>query len=78
VSMADFLYYSFVTLTTVGYGDVTAATNLGRMLSVIEALVGQLYLVIVVALIVSNIGRERSTEKIIPRERPLEDQSEPA
>lgn len=59
VSGADFMYYSFVTLTTVGYGDVVAATQLGRMLSVVEALLGQLYLVIVVALLVSNIGRER-------------------
>jgi hypothetical protein len=59
VNGADFMYYSFVTLTTVGYGDVTAATQLGRMLSVVEALLGQLYLVIVVALIVSNIGRDR-------------------
>ena len=56
VNASDFLYYSFVTLTTVGYGDVTAASTLGRMLSVIEALIGQLYLVIVIALIVSNVG----------------------
>jgi len=52
---SDFLYFSFVTLTTVGYGDLTAATQFGRMLSVCEALFGQLYLVTVVALLISNL-----------------------
>jgi len=56
---ADYLYFSFVTLTTVGYGDLTPATSLGRALAVVEALVGQLYLVSVVALVVSQIGRGR-------------------
>lgn len=56
---ADFIYFSFSTMTTTGYGDLTAADNLGRALAVTEALVGQIYLVTVVALIVSNIGRER-------------------
>ncbi len=52
------MYFSFVTLTTVGYGDYTAKTNLGHTLSVTEALIGQLYLVTVVALLVSKIGAE--------------------
>jgi hypothetical protein len=51
----EFLYFSYSTLSTVGYGDLTAATNLGRSLAMAEALTGQLYLVTVVALIVSNI-----------------------
>ncbi len=51
----DFLYYSFSTLTTTGYGDLTAATNVGRSLSVTEALIGQIYLVTIVAVIVSNL-----------------------
>jgi voltage-gated potassium channel len=55
----DFVYYSFITLTTVGYGDFTAAHNVGRLTSVVEALFGQLYLVSVVALLVSNVGRVR-------------------
>jgi len=57
------LYYSFTTLTTVGYGDLTAATNLGHTLSVAEALVGQIYLVTVVSVLVSNLRplrRERA------------------
>jgi hypothetical protein len=59
---SDFLYYSFVTLTTVGYGDLTASTGIGRMLSVTEALLGQLYLVTVVAVLVSNMGRKPSDD----------------
>lgn len=50
------LYFSFVTLTTVGYGDFTARTNLGHTLSVTEALLGQIYLVTVVAVIVSHLA----------------------
>jgi drug/metabolite transporter (DMT)-like permease len=56
---ADYLYFSYVTLTTVGYGDLTATGALARMLAVTEALVGQLYLVSVVALVVGNLGRQR-------------------
>ena len=52
---ADYLYFSFATLTTTGYGDLIAATNLGRSLAITEALIGQIYLVTVVALIVGNV-----------------------
>ena len=55
-SPSDFLYFSFTVMTTVGFGDFTAANGLGRTLSVFEAMVGQLYLVTVVALLVSNLG----------------------
>ncbi len=56
-NVSDYLYFSFVTLTTVGYGDLTAAEGLGRAVAVIEALTGQLYLVTVVALVVSRMAR---------------------
>ena len=49
------LYFSFVTMTTVGYGDYTARTNLGHTMSVTEALLGQIYLVTVVAAIVGRM-----------------------
>jgi hypothetical protein len=53
------LYFSFVTLATLGYGDYTAAGELGRTLAVVEALLGQLYLVTVIAVLVSRIrGRK--------------------
>jgi hypothetical protein len=49
------VYFSFVTMTTVGYGDFTARTNLGHTMSVTEALLGQIYLVTVVAAMVSRL-----------------------
>lgn len=53
---SDFLYFSYSTLTTTGYGDLVAGTGLGRSLAIVEALSGQIYLVTVVALIVGNVG----------------------
>jgi voltage-gated potassium channel len=50
------VYFSFVTLATLGYGDYTPRTDLGHLLSVLEALMGQLYLVTVVAILVARIG----------------------
>ena len=54
------LYFSFTTLTTVGYGDLTARSNLGHTIAVSEALIGQIYLVTVVAVLVSGLARTRS------------------
>jgi ion channel len=51
------LYFSFATLTTVGFGDLTARSNLGHTLAVFEALLGQIYLVTVVSVIVGNLRR---------------------
>ena len=44
-----FEYYSFVTLTTLGFGDITPLTNVAKMFSALEAVIGQLYLVVVIA-----------------------------
>ncbi|HEX5642296.1 MAG TPA: potassium channel family protein [Thermoleophilia bacterium] len=54
----DYLYFSFVTITTTGYGDFSAATGFGRMTAVLEAIFGQLYLITVVALVVQNLGQQ--------------------
>jgi hypothetical protein len=59
----DFLYFSYATLTTVGYGDLIAAHDVGRSLAITEALVGQIYLVTVVAVIVSNLRPARSRRR---------------
>lgn len=48
----DFYYYSFVTLTTVGYGDIVALTKTAQALSILEALTGQLYLAIMISRLV--------------------------
>jgi Ion channel len=46
-------YFSFTTLTTLGYGDFTAASNAGRAIAVLEAMAGQIFLATLVARLVS-------------------------
>ncbi|MGZ4175450.1 MAG: potassium channel family protein [Solirubrobacteraceae bacterium] len=70
ITTAHGLYFSFTTLTTVGYGDFTAASNLGHTLSNAEALVGQIYLVTIVSMIVGNLGFRRM-EASDPDEPPI-------
>ncbi len=53
-----FTYYSYSTLTTLGYGDIVPQSAQARMLSVLEAVFGQLYLAIVVAKLVSIAWRQ--------------------
>jgi hypothetical protein len=58
-TVAHCLYFSFTTLATVGYGDFVARSDLGHTLAVSEALIGQIYLVTIVSLIVSNLRPAR-------------------
>jgi hypothetical protein len=58
-SREDQLYFSFVTLTTVGYGDLSPLGGVPRAFAVSEMLTGQIYLVTVVSLIVTNLGARR-------------------
>ena len=55
----DFLYFSFITQTTVGYGDLTPGTDVGRVMVTFEALIGQVFLVTLVARLVSMYGIAR-------------------
>lgn len=60
VTSSSAVYYSFAAMTTTGFGDLTAATRLGRALAVIEMLTGQIYVVVVIGLLVGNVaGRRR-------------------
>jgi lysylphosphatidylglycerol synthetase-like protein (DUF2156 family) len=52
-TLSDYLFFSYTTLTTTGYGDLVPATGLGRALAMLEALSGQLFLVTVVARLVA-------------------------
>jgi hypothetical protein len=56
-SPSDLLYFSVITLATVGFGDITPASEVARAVTVVEALIGQLYLVSVVAGVVGGWRR---------------------
>ena len=53
VPITNWIYFSFVTLTTVGYGDILPVSRLARSLASLEALIGQLYPAIIIARLVS-------------------------
>jgi hypothetical protein len=59
----DTVYFSYITITTTGYGDLAPVTPLGRLSATIEALVGQIYLVTVVSLVVGNLGRQAERQR---------------
>ena len=58
--VSRFVYFSFVTLTTVGYGDITAVHPLARTLAIAEALTGQLFPAIIIGGLVSSALQNRS------------------
>lgn len=49
---SGFMYYSFITLTTVGYGDITPVTGVARSFSLLEGVIGQSYMAVLVARLV--------------------------
>jgi hypothetical protein len=55
-TITNALFFSFTTLTTVGYGNLVPATAIGQSLAVVEAVLGQIYLIVVVARLVSLWG----------------------
>ena len=58
---SSLFYYSFVTLTTLGFGDISPVSEGARALTVIEALLGQVYLVVLIArLVAMHIARRQS------------------
>jgi voltage-gated potassium channel Kch len=63
-----FLYFSYVTMTTLGYGDITPIAPIARSLAMLEALIGQIYLVVMIAWLVGmnvsqSLGKNDSSEK---------------
>lgn len=65
----DFMYFSVITQSTVGYGDFVPATGLGRAFASAQALMGQLYLVSVVAVVVGNFGRGTERQREMQRKK---------
>lgn len=62
-SQADFIYFSFVTMSTLGYGDITPSGSLARSLAIFFSVTGQLYLAMIIAMLVGKyIGQAANTE----------------
>ncbi len=58
----DFLYFSFITLTTLGYGDVTPVSAFAKSVTLMIAVTGQLYLTILIAILVGKFLSRTETE----------------
>ncbi len=64
VALHNFIYYSFVCLTTTGYGDIAPKSEIARMLSILESVVGQMYLAILIARLVSlEVAQSLTSER---------------
>ena len=72
-----FQYFSFTTLTTLGYGDFTAAKSGGRAVAVMEALLGQVFLATLVARLVSAFRVPGGSERVDGRSVQDDDESVP-
>lgn len=51
---SDYIYFSFITLTTLGYGDVTPVSHLARSMTILIAITGQFYMTILIAMLVGK------------------------
>ena len=62
--LTDSLYYSAVTITTLGYGEITPVSENARMLAAVEALFGQLFIAVVLAKLVAThlAGRDKARD----------------
>lgn len=56
------MYYSFITLMTIGYGDITPMTPLAQKASILIGLMGQFYLVIITAVVVGKFINQKSAQ----------------
>ena len=57
------IYFSFITLATLGYGDITPVTNVARMLAMIEAMTGTLFVGVMIAHLVSLYSSSRQNQR---------------
>ena len=63
VDYSDFVLFSFATLTTLGYGDITPLTHFAQVLAVFESIIGVLYVAVLVGGLVGTLIAERIEEK---------------
>lgn len=74
----DLLYYSYVTLSTVGYGDITPVSRAAKSLAYLEAISGVMYVAILVAALVGSYGNRRVAQaQVAPADQGSTDQRRP-
>lgn len=61
LGLYNFVYYSYVTMTTVGYGDIIPITKKSQSLALILVLAGQLYLAVIIAINISKFMQKKSS-----------------
>lgn len=59
MTMSDYNYFGFVTLSTLGYGDITPQSSVARSLAILASVVGQLYVAVIVALLVGKFAAKQ-------------------
>ncbi|MEC7838663.1 MAG: ion channel [Chlamydiota bacterium] len=64
LSWSDFIYYSFTTLTTLGYGDITPVNSVARSLSILEAITGVIFIPVIISGIVSILITKTLNKRI--------------
>lgn len=74
-SRAEFIYFSFITMTTLGYGDIVPIDPAARSLTIFFSVAGQLYLTMIIALLIgkylsqTTISETRKIEKAIQKDK---------
>jgi hypothetical protein len=58
-SISEIMYYSFITITTIGYGDISPVTPGAKSLSILFGIISQLYLTIIMAIIIGKFLNEK-------------------
>ncbi len=61
--LSELIYFSFVTLLTIGYGDIVAIKQIGQTAVILEGIIGQFYIAILVAGLISSRSKKQSFEK---------------
>jgi hypothetical protein len=76
-SPGEYTYFSIITLTTVGFGDLSAASDPGRAFVMTEAVVGQVFLVTMLARVVAMLGAQRPAYELVDPANDPDDGSAP-
>jgi hypothetical protein len=61
--LSEFIYYGFITLTTIGYGEITPISGLARLLAIFTGISGQLYIAIIIATLVGKYLSQQTNDR---------------